>query len=35
MLLCYIPILFAVWRKNVDIGSVKINVLRNVFLSLI
>lgn len=36
MLFCVtFPLMFSLWRRNVDIGSVKINILRNVFLSLI
>lgn len=30
-----LPLMFAVWRRNVDIGSVKMSVPRNVFLLLI
>ncbi|XP_041887726.1 coiled-coil domain-containing protein 191 isoform X1 [Corvus kubaryi] len=35
MLFCVtFPLMFALWRRNLDIGSVKINIFRNVFLSL-
>lgn len=36
MLFCVtFPLMFALWRRNVDVGSVKISIFRNVFVFLI